>query len=283
MKNILKIAILSLVLTIFLSCDKHDRMDDLVFVGEMAPHVQWSIASTTVTAGTDVTFNADYYTTAESPISHLEVWYNIRETESKNVQAPWVVSTPYLVASEKEVEKRISQLIKTYEHNESNWNGDERAYKFSAVFPTSNTLSRVAWGGAEYDEEKVEAAFGATFMQNYKDSLYNYLHSNPDKAYKDFESLVKTDSIWQADYFKPYVTESFDENSQTTYKHFVDHKIPQPLDSLYKTFTFKDIISNEKGDLSISYSRSYKLSAQLRCLDEKGTAGLSIVNEITLN
>ena len=284
MKYNLKYLILGLLGCAFVGCDKHDKMDDLVFVGEMAPQVHWTVPNTVVSAGTDVAFSVQYYTTEEeAPISHLEVWYDIHETVSKNVSAPWVVSTPYTIASEISNIQRISTCIKKYEHKEENYNEKERAYKFDDTFPTSNTLGRVQWGGAEYSEDKVVANFGENFAENFKDSLYNYLVSNPDAAYKDFAKLVATDSIWNADLFKPYVTVSFDENSQTEYSHFVDHVIPAPLDSLFKALSFEDLIDDGKGNLSISYSRSYLINAQLKCLDTKGTAGLTKLTTINLN
>ena len=284
MKYNLKYLMFGLLAIAFVSCDKHDKMDDLVHVGEMAPQVHWTIPNTVVSAGSDVDFAVQYYTTEEShPISHLEVWYDIHETVSKNVSAPWVVSKPYTVASEVSNIQRISTCIKTYEHKEENYNDKERAYKFEDGFPTSNTLGRVSWSGSEYSAEKVKVNFGENFMQNFKDSLYTYLTSNPDAAYKDFAKLVATDSIWNADLFKPYETVSFDENSQTEYKHFVNHEIPAPLDSLYQTLSFKDLIDDGKGNLNISYSRGYIINAQLKCLDTKGTAGLTKLTTITLN
>ena len=259
-------------------------MDDNVYVGEMAPHVHWTIPNTVVTAGSDVAFSVQYYTTEEEyPISHLEVWYDVHETVSKNVSAPWVVSTPYTVASDVSSVQRISTCIKRFEHNEDNYNENERAYKFEDGFPTSNTLGRVTWSGSELTEDKLEANFGENFAQNFKDSLYNYLISNPDAAYKDFAKLVSTDSIWNATLFAPYKTTSFDENSQTNYDHFVNHEIPAPLDSLFQALSFDQIIDDGKGNLSISYSRGYLIKAQLKCLDTKGTAGLTKNTEITLN
>jgi hypothetical protein len=255
-----------------------------VFVGEMAPQVHWTVPNTVVKAGSDVAFFVQYYTTEEdAPISHLEVWYDVHETISKNVSAPWVVSTPYTIASEVSSVQRISTCIKTFEHKEENYNSVERAYKFEDVFPTSNTLGRVKWGGTEYSTDKVVANFGEDFMENFKDSLYNYLVSNPDAAYKDFAKLVSTDSIWNAELFKPYSTISFDENSQTEYEHFVDHVIPAPLDSLFQTLSFEDLIDDGTGNLNISYSRGYLINAQLKCLDVKGTAGLTKLTDITLN
>ena len=284
MKYNLKYLMFALLALVFASCDKHDNMDDIVHVGEMAPHVHWTVPNTVVSAGSDVAFSVQYYTTEEDyPISHLEVWYDVHETVSKNVSAPWVVSTPYTIASEISTIQRISTCIKRFEHNEDNYNTKERAYKFEDGFPTSNTLGRVTWGGAEFSEDKVVVNFGENFMQNFKDSLYNYLVSNPDAAYKDFAKLVSTDSIWNADLFAPYKTTSFDENSQTSYDHFVNHEIPAPLDSLFKALSFAEIIDDGKGNLNISYSRGYLINAQLKCIDTKGTAGLTKLTEITLN
>ena len=280
----LKYLTLGLIGLAFVACDKHDKMDDLVHVGEMAPHVHWTVPNTVVSAGSDVAFSVQYYTTEEeAPISHLEVWYDVHETVSKNVSAPWVVSTPYTVASEVSNIQRISTCIKKFDHNEDNYNEKERAYKFDDAFPTSNTLGRVKWSGAEYSEDKLVANFGENFAQNFKDSLYNYLISNPDAAYRDFAKLVSTDSIWNATLFAPYKTTSFDENSQTNYDHFVNHKIPAPLDSLFQALSFDQIIDDGKGNLNISYSRGYLINAQLKCLDTKGTAGLTKLTEITLN
>ncbi|MBR5824461.1 MAG: hypothetical protein IKY67_10005 [Paludibacteraceae bacterium] len=284
MKYNLKYLMFGLLALVFASCDKHDNMDDIVHVGEMAPHVHWTVPNTVVSAGSDVAFSVQYYTTEEDyPISHLEVWYDVHETVSKNVSAPWVVSTPYTIASEISTIQRISTCIKRFEHNEDNYNTKERAYKFEDGFPTSNTLGRVTWSGAEFTEDKANVNFGENFMQNFKDSLYNYLVSNPDAAYKDFAKLVSTDSIWNVDLFLPYKTTSFDENSQTNYDHFVDHVIPAPLDSLFKALSFEDIIDDGKGNLNISYSRSYLINAQLKCLDTKGTAGLTKLTTINLN
>lgn len=284
MKYNLKYLIFGLLALAFVSCDKHDKMDENFFVGEMAPQVHWSVPNTVVSAGSDVAFSVQYYTTEEeTPISHLEVWYDVHETVSKNVSAPWVISTPYTIASEITNVQRISTCIKTFKHKEENYNSVERAYKFNDAFPTSNTLGRVQWGGDEFTEEKAIANFGESFMKDFKDSLYTYLVSNPDAAYRDFAKLVAIDSIWNADLFKPYVTVSFDENSQTEYSHFVDHVIPAPLDSLFQTLSFEDLIDDGAGNLNISYSRSYLINAQLKCLDTKGIAGLTKLTTINLN
>lgn len=288
MKNISKIALLAATAVALLtlpSCDKHDMIDDVVYVGQMAPHVFWDIPSTTLPAGNDVSFNAKYYTTGEYPISHLEVWYNVIENEEKNVSAPWMVSTSYSITSATTIERRISQLIKKFAHDEARWNADERSYKFTDNFPTSNTLSKVTWGSAEFDSAKVDQYFGTGFMQQFKDSLFRLMQANPVNAYKDFNALlqIQADSAWRADNFLPYVADTFDENSQTTFKHFVGDRIPATIETFYQGLGFEELIMSAAGELSISYSRGYTIKAQLRCVDQNDNAGLSLISEITLN
>jgi len=71
------------------ACDKNDTLDDAVIVGNMAPHVYWELGSSTVTAGSNVPFTVQYYTTGTEEINKLEVWYNLTEEESKTVTCPW--------------------------------------------------------------------------------------------------------------------------------------------------------------------------------------------------
>ena len=59
----LKYLALGLIGLAFVACDKHDKMDDLVHVGEMAPQVHWTIPNTVVSACSDVAFSVQYYTT----------------------------------------------------------------------------------------------------------------------------------------------------------------------------------------------------------------------------
>ena len=99
MKAFNKLCVLALACLAFVACDKHDKLDDLVFVGKMAPTVYWSVASTTVSAGDSVGFDAQYYTTGEAPVSHCEVWYNVMEVEAKEVTSAALPSISYTVTN----------------------------------------------------------------------------------------------------------------------------------------------------------------------------------------
>ena len=173
MKNIQYFTLALLITALLTACDKHDTLDDAVIVGQMAPHVYWEVGSSTVKAGTNVPFTVQYYTTSESPVDHLEVWYNLVEEESKSVMCPWTQTFNFSMVKNATVEKRIMQKIAEYPHAESNWNDSLRAYYFRSEFPTSNTLAGVSWiKPSTYDNDRMISYFGADFAKDFKDSLY---------------------------------------------------------------------------------------------------------------
>ncbi len=255
----------------------------------MAPQIQWTVTSTTINAGNPVPFTSRYYTTAKSPISHLEVWYNITEVENKSVSAPFVTSFSYTIASERTTERRINQKISSYPHDESRWNDKERSYNFDDVFPTSSTLGKVSFGATDWDSAQVKMYFGEDFMQNFKDSLYTLLFvdtkgnaAKVDKVFGDLRTLYSQLGGDGKEFVKLYVDSTYNENTTMYDRHFKNHEIPADLEALYMTTSFEDLIYSSTG-ASINYSKQYKLSAELRCYDEAGTYGKSLSSEITLN
>lgn len=289
MKSIKSIILFAAVLGILTGCDKHDKLDDLVYVGKMAPQLQWTVTSTTINAGSSVPFTARYYTTAEAPISHLEVWYNIVEVENKSVSAPFVTSFAYTVAGEKTVERRISQKISKYKHDEARWDAKERSYNFEDVFPTSTTLGKISFGAVDWDSAQVMTYFGDNFMQQFKDSLYNLIFVNTkgnpdavDKVYGDLKTLYSQMGGDSKQFMKLYADSTYNPNTTMYDKHFKDHVIPHDIDSVYQSASFADLIYSSTG-ASINYSKQYKLNAELRCYDTNGTYGKSLPSEITLN
>lgn len=270
----------TLLLLMFVSCDKHDKLDDLVFVGQMPPQVYWEVNSTAVNAGSDVPFTSQYYTTGDYDISHCEVWYNIIESTSKQVSAPFVSSFSYSVTSTSEVEQRISQCIRRYPHNEEYWNDSLRAYVLDGVFPTSNTLGKLSWGATEYSEEYMDTYFGVGFMAHFKDSLEQILKSNVDASYVDYKSLC--DNLGYAEEFKQYKDSTFNENTDSYDFFFKNHELPDEIDQIFQQATFADLINSSTG-YSVSYTKQYSITAVLKCIDTNGNTGVALTKELTFN
>lgn len=309
MKTFNKFLMVCLAAATLVACDKHDKLDDLVFVGKMAPTVYWAVTSTTVTAGDSVPFTAQYYTTGESPVSHLEAWYDIVEIETKDVSAPLLVTFSYSVTSNIETQRRISSSACRYEHSEAygenfgvNSMGDttrfKTTYKMSGKFPTSNTLSTIAFGDGSWDSAQVCKYFGDDFMQKFKDTIeltmrgalypapYNKVAVN--NHWQDYQSAWTNMRGLSGKTFAAFLdsvkneTESMLAGYDIYDYFFKDSVLPNEVDSMFQTVTFADLISSGSADM-INFKRSYKLNSQLKCFDKAGTAGLSLQAVIELN
>lgn len=277
-------AFLSAIL--FVGCDKHDTLDDNVIVGQMAPHVYWEIGSSTVNAGSNVPFKVQYYTTGETPINHLEVWYSIKEDEIKTVTSPWMTTFKYTVTSSVSAERRASQQISTYPHDQSYWNKLLRAYSFEASFPTSTTLSSISWVKPSSfnatDSAKMIRYFGNTYMQHFKDSLFTLM------KVKDFQNMYQGLNL--VDNFKIYIDSI--ENKNTGGYDYVFPKdaqgnrpIPKALVDIYKKIPFADLIFDKtSNNYGVEFTRSYTLRPKMKVVDEKSIEGVTSINpDVSLN
>jgi hypothetical protein len=269
--------------TVFAACsDINDPMDEVVLIGNMAPHVYWEVGSSTVTAGSNVPFTVQYYTTGKEEVDKLEVWYNLTEDESKTVSCPWTTSFVYSIASTKSSQKRISQKIIEFSHQTANWSDSLSAYSFKASFPTSNTLAATTWiKPTTYENDKMLKYFGQAFITQFKDSLFKlmkvtdfqkmYLGLNLVPNFKIYMDSTKNDLTGGYNYHFPKDTQG-------------NTPVPQAIIDIYQSIPFSDLILNKSTNAyDVEYSRSYKLNALIKCFDKKGVAGLSLNSDITLN
>lgn len=326
MKQILKNqgnpVIMLVIVLIFFSCEKHDFIDKNAITGNVGPQAYWEIASSTVSAGADVAFDAQYYSTV-ADIDHAEVWYNIVETEEKNVSCTWATTFTYSISSIISKEQRISQKIKEYPHSLAVWSDSLHAYFFENTFPVSGTLKSFAWSKPDaFDTLKMETYFGVGYMQHFKDSLYNLM------KYADFKNLILGLSL-RSD-FKQYTDSTQDINAGENvfvyhfpkgsivdikvrdtlwykpgdYKDIVNgdtiwvyldeikeirrdttwtYPIPEAITNIYNdSIPFDKLVSGASG-YNVEYKRTYSLNANLRVYDKKGTYGTTVTKKIDIN
>lgn len=319
MKAINKIAVFSLACLALVGCDKHDSLDAHVFAGKIAPTVYWEVKSTTVSAGDSVPFNAQYYTTGKADVDYLEVWYDIVEIETKEVSAPLFNTISLSVSSNVETQKRISTASCRFTHadllqregiRESSGVDSlgivttfQETYKFSDKFPTSNTLSVISFGDADWDSSLVARYFGETFMQDFKDSIEIMLKGcagyGTDEA-KGYNKKLANQNIGEYKIVWEQIAgrdgkefEAFRDSAKnevesalagyTIYDYFFkDSILPVAVDSAFLGLEFKDLIFSG-SEYKVNYKKSYKLNAQLKCFDKDGIAGLSLLSVIDLN
>ena len=282
LKNTVRLTIISVLITLTYSCEKHDFIDEQVFTGDVGPQAYWEVESSAMKAGSKMPFELQYYSTV-SEIDRAEVWYNLVETESKSVTCPWVTSFTYTIKSEQSEEKRISQFIQSYPHSQAVWNDTLRAYKLDGEFPVSGTLAPFSWTKPkEFDPNKMEEYFGQGFMQHFKDSLFTLM------KFADFKKMYL--GMGLLDDFIQYTDSTHDENSDTWVFHFpkqADETTPVPEDliKLYNTIDFSKLIENPTtGDYEVEYKKTNKINAVIRVYDVRGVYGLATPSkEIEIN
>ena len=275
-----------LAIGLFSACDKHDMLDDNLIIGEMAPQVYWELRSTTVDAGSDVPFAAQYYTIGEAALHHLEAWYNVMETIDKAVSCPWLTPNFSKTSSVSE-SKRIDEKAAEFPHQESYWDATLRSYTFTAAFPTSVTLSRVEWIKPETfdaeDMDRIIALFGESFPQEFRDEVYSRMKE------ADFQKMLQ--GLGLIDNFRNgYLEEVYNENTgQTEYLFPKDDQgnrsVPAEVKAMYDGISFPDLILNTTtSTYEVEYIRSYTANAYLKAIDAKGNTGMTSPKvEITLN
>jgi len=279
MRKIFNIKMLSILSVVFLlvGCEINDPIDNVVRVGQVAPHVYWELPSNSVTAGAPVSFYAQYYTVGDAKVDRLEVWYDVNENISKVVTCPLVTTFKYSVSSSSTVLSREFQKIAGYDHLESNWSALKKAYILDTVFPTSSTLRTVEWKEVKtFDETKFNAYFPAGFATQFKDSMYKML------KVADFRKIMVSLSLMTDVEFKACTDSTFNANSGAYDYSIKSDKVPV-LKTKYDGIEFKNLIYDQSAQIyKVEYTKSYKLNARFKAFDKNQVAGISDKKEIEL-
>lgn len=249
----------------------HDNVDDLVGVGEFAPHVYWEQVPTSLPAGQNAKFELQYYPADNKTISKLQVWYNIYSTVKISASCPIVSSFTYAVTDEDVETVREFVPVLGYEHSENYWNTDKRAYYLAGTFPTTYTLAPISWTGIEeFDGEKFSEFFPKNFENDFRDSIYTKMKvidfkkvftvTNPripEKSFYNYIDSTKNETSGRMDYtVKPEYVEFFKTQFYSI-----------PYDSLFydaSTSTFK-----------LEYEKVYTLGAKFKVTDSNGIFNFS--------
>ena len=82
--------LLPLLAMVICSCDP---VDDWASIGHVTPTTYWEIPSSTVSAGSNVAFTAQFYSSENIDIDHMEVWYDVNEHITLEATCPSVTFT----------------------------------------------------------------------------------------------------------------------------------------------------------------------------------------------
>lgn len=272
MKKTLNIKGLSFLLMacLLVGCEINDPIDNVVRVGEVAPHIYWELPTNSVAAGSTVPFYAQYYTIGDVKIDHLEVWYDVNENIQTLVSCPLVTTFKYSISSSSTSLSREFQKIESFTHFEKNWLDSKKAYILDTAFQTSKTLRTVDWKEVKtFEDTKFNLYFPTGFATHFKDSMYNLLKVS------DFRKIMVSLSVMTDTQFVTYTDSTFNANSGA-YDYFIKESMKPDLKTKYDGIQFKDLIYDQSAQIyKVEYSKSYKLNARLKAFDTNQIEGIT--------
>lgn len=271
MKNKKILITLSFLAAVFCGCEKHDPMDDWAGIGHVTPTTYWEIPSTTITAGNNVAFTAQFYSSENIPIDHMEAWYDVNEYITLEATCPNVTFV-YTKNLETTSLVREFQKIASYEFKEEYWNTGKRAYMVTSSFPTSNTLKTVEWVEVtEFDQEKYTSLFPDTFATVFQRDLYTELEKN--EKISDLRMLMVGLGVMETEEFKNVTDSTFNVN-KNDWEYFIKEDAKEQVKEKYFAIPFDKLIFDASNMVyKLNYQRSYILNANYRVFDKQGNIG----------
>ena len=176
----------ALAAAVMSSCAVHDPFADNMEIGQVVPTVSWEF-SDVAKAGGYVNFKAKYYTSDDHTIDHCEVWGLVTRTTEASATCRLTTSLSYTktVSSTDTVRNYVKYA--SYPHSKAEWDGHE--YVLVDSFPVSATLAPVNWVEPdEFDEERFDMYYPATFKQEFVDHVVNYL-TRDSTYYNDLRNI----------------------------------------------------------------------------------------------
>ncbi len=177
---------MALLVILTTACAVNDPFADNMEIGQVVPTVSWEL-SDVAKAGGYVNFKAKYYTSSDHNIDHCEVWGLVTRTTSAAATCRLTTSLSYTKTVNSTDTVRTSVLLASFDHSKAEWDGHE--YVLVDSFMVSSTLAPVSWVDPEdFDEERFDMYYPATFQQEFVDHVVDYL-TRDSVYYNDLRNI----------------------------------------------------------------------------------------------
>lgn len=274
MKNTILKSLVGLVAVLFLavSCEINDTVLDVSTPGHVAASIFWDVPSTNVTAGNDVSFYAEYWSTNPA-ITYLGVWYNITKNLKYSLTYPGNGYTFTLDSTEL---AREFLEIKTFQHNEGNFDREKKAFVIEDKFPVSYTLSSLEYKNPySFNQEQFNKHVPQQIQEKFLRNLF------PSLTYADFRTLLVTDrQIVEEETFEGYFDKVDTEGVITRPMK------PGSADALRAHLTevpFSAMIYNKNRQFyAVEFSQGYQLASRFKIINGNGVENFSEIKTITV-
>lgn len=254
------------------SCKINDPVDEISEPGFIAANIYWDIPVTNVTAGNEVEFYAEYWSTDET-IEYLGVWYNIDKTLNYTLTYP---ANGYTLTRDSTELAREFLEIKTFAHSEENYVAEKKAYIIEDQFPISYTLSSLDYENPPvFNQEQFNQLIPAEIQQQFLNNLF------PQLGYQDFRNLlIIYRQVVEEETFESYFDTIMDGETET---RVMKPEAEEALRSHLNELPFGDLIYNRNRQYyAVEFSQNYRLNARFRIVNGNQVENYSETKVITV-
>lgn len=265
-------AILFSIVALNLSCTINDPVADISSPGFIAANIYWDIPVTNVNAGNEVSFYAEYWS-VDNVINYLGVWYNVNKNLKYTLTYP---PNGYTFTLDSSALVRELLEIKTFQHTETNYDTDKKAYVIEGSFPVSYTLSALEYKNPiAFNQEQFDQLIPEYVKTQFINNLF------PQLSYQDFRTLLVTDrQIVENEVFEGY----FDTNveGEETIR-IMKTGAAAVLRAHLNEVPFSAFIYNRNRQYyAVEFTQGYQLNARLRIVNGNDVENLSEIKTITV-
>lgn len=260
------------LLLLNLSCTINDPVADISTPGYVGASIYWDVPVTNVNAGNEVSFYAEYWS-EDDAVKYLGVWYNVNKNLKYTLTYP---PTGYTLTLDSSALVRELLEIKTFEHSETNYDAEKKAYVIEDSFPVSYTLSALEYKNPiAFNQEQFNQLIPGYVKTRFLDNLF------PQLTYQDFRTFLVTDrQLVEEEVFESYFdSEVVGEETVRTIKSDAASVLRSHLNDV----PFSAFIYNKNRQYyAVEFTQGYQLSAKFRIVNGNDVENLSEIKTITV-
>ncbi|MEE4287497.1 MAG: hypothetical protein V2I31_15200 [Mariniphaga sp.] len=254
------------------SCTINNPVADISEPGYLAANIYWDVPVTNVNAGNEVAFYAEYWS-VDAVFSYLGVWYDVNKNLKFTLTYP---PTGYTFTLDSSALVRELLEIKTFQHTETNYDAEKKAYVIEDKFPVSYTLSSLEYKNPiTFNQEQFNQLIPEYIRAQFVNNLF------PQLVYQDFRTLLVTDrQIVENEVFEGYFdTEIIGEETIRTMKPEAESVLRSHLDDV----PFSAFIYNKNRQyFAVEFTQGYQLNARFRIVNGNDVENLAEIKTITV-
>ncbi len=254
------------------SCEINDPLGEISRSGHIAASVYWDVPVTNVNAGSDVAFEAQYWS-VDGSFTSLGVCYDVVRKMKYTVTFP-LTGYSFLLDSTELV--RESQEIRSFTHSEVSYSEEKKAYVIDDTFPVSYTLSALEYKNPlTYDTTQVDKLIPPSVRERFIQGFFGQL------GYSDFKALLVTNTpVVPADTLESWFDTVIDGEVVT--RPVKASALPLLREKVAQ-LPFSALVYNKNRQFyALEFVRSFELNARFRVVNGNQVENFSDVKRISI-